>query len=144
MPIEENKIMVRRYFEISNEIKGDPSKVQALAEEFLAPEFVAHHSMLGDMSVEQYVATYEKFCAAFPDLNYSITNIIAEEDKVVVQCMATGTHKGEFQGVPPTGKKINVMAFGLYRIANGKFVENWGLVDNLAHMQQLGLIPSQQ
>ena len=58
--------------------------------------------------------------------------------------MAKGTHTGEFQGVPPTGKEINVMAFGLYRIANGKFVENWGLVDSLAHMQQLGLIPSQQ
>lgn len=142
MSIEENKELIHRYFEAGNGIQGDISKVRALAEEFLAPGFVAHHSMAGDMNAEQYMATYEMFFAALPDLKYTIVDIIAEGDKVVVQSKASGTHKGTFQAIPPTGKQINVSAVGVYRIAGGKFVENWGLTDSLGLMQQLGMIPS--
>jgi steroid delta-isomerase-like uncharacterized protein len=141
MSIEENKELIRRYVEAGNSIQGDVSKVRALAEEFLAPGFVAHHSMAGDMNAEQFITTYEMFFTAFPDLKYTIVNMIAEEDKVVLQSTASGTHKGTFQGIPPTGKLINVSAVGVYRIAGGKFVENWGLTDSLGLMQQLGIIP---
>jgi steroid delta-isomerase-like uncharacterized protein len=89
-----------------------------------------------------HTSVFEGFFAAFPDLKYSIVNMIAEGDKVVVQSVASGTHKGEFQGIPPTGKQIKVAAVGIYRIAGGKFVENGGLVDGLGMMQQLGVIPS--
>ena len=142
MSTDEKKELLRRYFEQSNEIKGDPNKVRALAKEFLAPEFVSHHSMLGDINSEQYVDIYIEFFSAFPDLHFSIINMIAEEDKIVVQWVGTGIHKGEYQGIPPTEKEIRVMAFGLYRIANSKIVEVWVLVDALTQMQQLGVIPS--
>jgi steroid delta-isomerase-like uncharacterized protein len=142
MSIEENKELLRRYFEQANEIEGDINKVRIFAKEFLAPEFVSHHSQLGDMNSEQYVKIYIEFFTAFPNLNYSVVNMIAEEDKVAVQWMTTGTHKGEFLGIPPTGKEIRVMGFALYRIANDKLVEIWALVDSLTQMQQLGVIPS--
>jgi steroid delta-isomerase-like uncharacterized protein len=142
MSVEENKELIRRYFEAGNSIQGDISKVRALAEEFLAPGFVAHHSMAGDMNADQYMATYEMLFAAFPDLKYIILNIVAEGDKVVVQSKASGTHKGAFQGIPPTGKQVNVSAVGIYRIAGNKVLEHWGLTDSLGLMQQLGIIPS--
>ena len=97
--------------------------------------------MLGEINSEQYVDIYIEFFSAFPDLHFSIINMIAEEDKVVVQWVGTGIHKGEYQGIPPTEKEIRVMAFGLYRIANSKIVEVWVLVDALTQMQQLGVIP---
>jgi steroid delta-isomerase-like uncharacterized protein len=141
MSIEENKALIRRFIESWNDNKRNPDMVSALAKEFLDPDFVAHNTMYGDVKIEQYIEHYTKLILAFPDLTYTISDMVAEDDKVIVQVMATGKHLGEFQGVPATGRDINVMAFGLYKIANNKFIENWGLVDGLTQMKQLGLLP---
>lgn len=66
MSTEENKALVCRYFEESSDVKGDPNTVRAIAGEFLAPEFVAHHSYAGDMNSEQYTTFYEVFFTASP------------------------------------------------------------------------------
>jgi predicted ester cyclase len=66
---------------------------------------------------------------------------LAEDDKVTTRGYFTGTHKGDFQGIPPTGKQIKVKYIDVWRITNGKMVENWVQMDQLGLMQQLGVIP---
>jgi predicted ester cyclase len=68
---------------------------------------------------------------------------VAENDLVVVFLNFTGTHKGEFQGMPPTNKKINIRSADLYRIENEKIAEHWDVVDQLNLLQQTGAILSQ-
>jgi len=76
---------------------------------------------------------------AFPDIHLTIDDMIAEGDKVAMRITWTGTHKGEFMGIPPTNKKITIRAIFIERFAGGKIVEEWGMYDTLSLMQQLGL-----
>jgi predicted ester cyclase len=80
---------------------------------------------------------------AFPDIQAKIEHIVAENDLVVVFLNFTGTHRGEFQGMPPTNKKINIRSADLYRIENEKIVEHWDIVDQLNLLQQTGATLSQ-
>jgi steroid delta-isomerase-like uncharacterized protein len=142
MSIEENKELIRRYIEVGNSIQGDTSKVRTMAEEFLAPGFISHHSLAGDMKPEQWITSYEALFSAFPDMQYTIVDMIAEGDRVAVQYVSKATHRGIFQGIPPTEKQIIVTGVGIYRIAQGRFTEIWAFVDTFSMMQQLGIIPS--
>ena len=81
------------------------------------------------------------FRTAFPDLQVTVDDLIAEGDKVVARITAKGTHKGEFMGTPATNKQISMQEIHICRIAGGKIVEHWGLEDSLGMMQQLGMIP---
>jgi steroid delta-isomerase-like uncharacterized protein len=78
--------------------------------------------------------------AAFPDLYFSIEDMIAEDDKVVTRYVFSGTHLGEFWGIPATGKSVKVKAIWIHRLANGKIVEgrDWGVIDVYDMMKQLG------
>ena len=76
---------------------------------------------------------------AFPDLQVKIEHIVAENDLVVVFLNFTGTHKGEFQGMLPTNKKINIRSADVYRIENEKIAEHWDVVDQLNLLQQTGI-----
>jgi predicted ester cyclase len=98
-------------------------------------------------AIEKYSAQQENkgfkqflsaFFTAFPDIHTNIEHIVAENDLVVVFLNFTGTHKGEFQGRPPTNKKINIRSADLYRIENEKIVEHWDVVDQLNLFQQTG------
>jgi predicted ester cyclase len=80
--------------------------------------------------------------AAFPDLQLTVEDIIAEGDRVAVNLTARGTHRGTFQGIAPTGKTVTVSAFEVVRIENGKLVEHWGGPDTLNLLQQLGAVIS--
>ena len=80
---------------------------------------------------------------AFPDLQTKIEHIVAENDLVLVFLNFTGTHKGEFRGMPPTNKKVNIRSADLYRIENEKIVEHWDVVDQLNLLQQTGTTLSQ-
>ena len=77
---------------------------------------------------------------AFPDVETKIEHIVAENDFVVVFLSFTGTHKGEFRGMPPTNKKVSIRSADLYRIENEKIVEHWDVVDQLNLLQQTGVI----
>ncbi len=79
--------------------------------------------------------------AAFPDINFTIEDMVAEGDKVVARWTLRGTHLGEFIGIPPTGKQVAVSGVIIHRLAGGKIVEDWALRDSLGLMRQLGLIP---
>ena len=75
---------------------------------------------------------------AFPDIHTKIEHIVAENDLVAVYLNFTVTHKGEFQGIPPTNKKVNIRSADVYRIENEKIVEHWDVVDQLNLLHQTG------
>jgi predicted ester cyclase len=81
--------------------------------------------------------------AAFPDLRMEAEDVLASADKVVARVHATGTHQGEFMGIPATGKSVDVQVIDIMRFgADGLVHEHWGLFDALGMMQQLGAIPA--
>jgi steroid delta-isomerase-like uncharacterized protein len=87
-------------------------------------------------------ALFQSMFDAFPDFEMSVEDTIAEGDKVVIRVTARGTHQGEFMGMPPTGRRIEVPLIDIARIRDGKIAEHWGVMDNAAMMQQLGAMPS--
>ncbi len=138
MSVEENKALVRRvYEEIHN--KGNFAAV----DELVAINFIDHNAppeiSPGPEGIKQ---TFTMFRNAFPDLNVTVEDMIAEGDKVVARITLRGTHKGEFMGIAPTGKQIKLATIDIVRIAGGKIAERWGVGDNLGMMEQLGVIPA--
>lgn len=92
----------------------------------------------GVENIKQFFTELRK---AFPDINFTIVDQVAEENKVVTHWTATGSQKAEFKGIPATGKKVTFTAMGIDKISDGKFVECWPNIDELGLMQQLGVIP---
>jgi len=78
----------------------------------------------------------------YPDLHLTVEDVIAEGAKLVCRNTVTGTHQGEYMGLPPTGKSVAYNEIFIFRFANGRVVETWGVVDVLSQMKQLGLIPA--
>jgi steroid delta-isomerase-like uncharacterized protein len=139
MSIEQNKVLVRQMVEeIFN--RGNLS----LANEFLAPDFVEREELPPGMPSDREGVTQltTMLRSGFPDFKATIDDIIAEDDKVVIRQTWSGTHRGEFMGVPPTGKSVSFGVIDFIRVDGGKFVEHWGQMDTMGMMQQLGAIPS--
>jgi steroid delta-isomerase-like uncharacterized protein len=81
--------------------------------------------------------------SAFPDTNVTVHEMLAEGDLVAARITVSGTHKGDFIGIPATGKTVDIEAMDIVRIKNGKIEEHWGLTDTVKMMQQLGVMPEQ-
>lgn len=138
MPVEENKVLLRRYIEeVLNQGNVDA------VDKFFAADCVDHTAPPGTPpgahGIKQLLAAR---LTAFSNIHATIEDIIAEEDKVVSRFTARGTHTGEFLGIAPTGKEVSLMQISIDRVAGGKIVEHWGLADQMALMQQLGFVPS--
>jgi steroid delta-isomerase-like uncharacterized protein len=139
MSIEQNKAMFRQMVdEIFNQ--GNMS----LVDELMATDFVEHEELPpgipgGREGVKVLTTQLRK---AFPDFKAVIEDLIAEGDRVVGRMTWTGTQKGEFMGIPPTDKSISIEVIDIIRIAGDKFVEHWGIMDNMGMMQQLGVVPA--
>jgi steroid delta-isomerase-like uncharacterized protein len=142
MLIKETKDLIGRYYEECNAIKGNLAKFEGMVDAFFVPDFIGH-SPTGDTNFEQWKQHRASLYTAFPDLNWTIEDMIAEGDKIVVRFRASGTQKGTFQGLPPTERPINITGVAIYRIASGKFAEDWAFMDTLGVMRQLGVIPGQ-
>ena len=137
MSNEENKALVRRFFEAFN--AGDLDGVAAL----FAPHAVVHNSGAPDpLNLEGFRQLAAIFLAAFPAGKHTIEDMIGEGDKVVTRITYRGTHTGDLMGIPPTGKQVAVSAMTIDQITNGNIVETWRLFDQLGMMQQLGVIPA--
>jgi steroid delta-isomerase-like uncharacterized protein len=139
MSVEQNKALARQLAEeVLN--KGNMSR----ADEIIAPNFVEHEELPPGIPPgrEAPKMMFTMLRSAFPDFKATIDDMIAEGDKVVIRQTWTGTQKGEFMGMPPTGKSISIGVIDIIRIADGKFVEHWGVMDQMAMMQQLGAIPA--
>ena len=85
-----------------------------------------------------YIAVIEMMRGGFPDIQWSLDDIIAEGDKVAARFTMCGTHKNLFFGIPATGKSIEVKAINFYRFANGQIVEEHGMPDMLGLLHQIG------
>jgi len=137
MTAEDNKRIVREFYEeVLN--KGN----LAVIDKVTAANYVDHTAAPGvPPGIAGEKAWFAMLHAAFPDGRTTIEDIVAEGDKVVVRGTMTGTHKGEFLGIPATGKKVKISGIDMTRFANGKSVEHWGQWDVAGMMQQLGVMP---
>ncbi len=131
MSVEENKALVRHIYELCNPVQI------ASTYQFYAPGCV-FHTINGDSFVEQVSEFDSKVLTAFPDIAYTLEDMIAEGDKVAWRARFTATHQGEFLGVAPTGKKIDMSYIAMFRIVDGKGVEYWSSVDISRLMRQIG------
>jgi steroid delta-isomerase-like uncharacterized protein len=138
MSAEENKVCVRRlYEEVFNK-----QNVAAI-DDYFAPTVIDHSLPPGvPGGVEGVRLTIAMYLAAFPDLNFTLEDLIAEGDKVVAHWTLRGTHQGASLGMPPTGKHITLPGISILRLDDGKAVETWVIFDQMGMLQQLGLAPA--
>lgn len=111
--------------------------VEAL-DDCYAPDYVDHQAGMAPPNRDGVKAFIKAARTAFPDLTLTIEESLAVGDKVLSRILARGTHTGPFMGVAPTGKTFSVARFDVFRLANGRFVEHWGVIDRLSLLQQIG------
>ena len=135
---EQNKQLVRQFFEASD--RQDTEMMDQLVS---STNYSLHFSGMPPMdwntNKEQFLAPFNK---AFPDLRRNIVDMVAEGDKVAVSINVTGTYKGEFKGIPATGKQVSFTAIDILTIIDGKITEEWATADMMGLMQQIGAIPA--
>ena len=134
MTTDDNKALVQRFFdEVINQ------RNLAILDQFVPPGGVNHTVPPGmPQETNHFLGHYLN---AFPDITATVEDLVADGDKVVARVSYRGTHRGAFRGIAPTGKQITVIGINIFRIANGKLVEHWGLTDRLAALQQVGVAP---
>ncbi len=134
MSIEENKDLVRRYFQ-TVVVDRDFSKFS----EFTAPGFHIDRSAVpkGLHGKEGLSNQMDMLFEAFPDLDFQIVDMVAEGDKVVIRLEARGTHKGVYAGIEPTGRRVLYKALIMYRVVDGKLTEAWSNADDWGLVEQL-------
>ena len=140
MSAEENKAVVRRFFE---ELLSTDNL--AVADEILSPGFRFYFAGGPDpMDLESYKEFLMARRAAFPDRRFVVEDMIAEGDKISARFTMRGTHRGELRGIAPTGREVTMTGIDMIRLEEGKMVEDRVEVDQLGMMQQLGVIASPQ
>jgi len=134
---ELNKAVIRRFVEeVQNEKNWDTF------DELNADDFVNLSSPPGVPSDKEGGKMFlGAFISAFPDSYVTIEDMIAEGDRVVTKKTFNGTHTGELNGIPPTGKPVSIQYVDIMRLRDGQIVEHWLSMDQLSFMQQLGLVP---
>jgi steroid delta-isomerase-like uncharacterized protein len=137
MSPEENKAIVRRFVEEAQS-RGNISAV----DQFLTADFVDHSPFFGLPPTREGVKQlFTMLRTAFPDLQATIHDQVAERDKVVTRKTFYCTHQGELLGIPATGKQVAIDVIDILQLAGGKITDHWAVVDLLGLMQQLGIIP---
>jgi len=136
METDQNKAMVRNFLE---RLDKDISAI----EEFFVPECTACLPGNPPTDREGFRQFVAMLYSAFPDLHHEIEMQIAENDKVASIINVYGTHNGDFQGIPPTGRQVEFQDFMITRIQEGKFIELWAQFDALKLLQQLGILQLQ-
>jgi steroid delta-isomerase-like uncharacterized protein len=135
----ENKAIVRRlYEEVWNKRRVE------LVDELMSPSHAMHDNHLPDSGVgpEAYKRNVARYVTGFPDLRFTVEDMVAENDKVAVGWTISGTHKGEFRGISPTGKKVSIEGITINHIADGKIMDSYVNWDALSLLQQFGVAPA--
>lgn len=138
MTTETNKKAMIRFLEFIN------TASEALAQELVSPDADFHvpghpEPVKGPQGYLEIIAMMR---SGFPDIQWTLEEMIAENDKIAARFIMRGTHQGTFFGVPPSGKPIKVQAMNFYRLTDGKIVEERGQPDLLALLQQIGAVPA--
>jgi len=131
------KAIVQRYYaEVI--LKGN----FAVLEEVVAKEIVAHGPGFLDIKGHAtFLQSVQSFRTAFPDVQGTLEDVLAEGDRVVVRWTEQGTHQGEYAGIAATGKAMQWTGISIYRLAEGKVIEMWVQMDHLGLLRQLGAVP---
>ena len=139
MSAEENKAVIRRWIEASND-----RDLQAEAD-VLAPGYVAHvPGAPGPLDLEAWTQFSGSFAEAFPDIRLTVEDIFSAGEKVAARVAFHGTHRGEFQGIAPTCKEVAFSSIEVNRVVGGKVEEHWVELDLLGLMQQRGALSEPQ
>jgi len=138
MSLEHNKTAVRRYYdEVLN--GGDLTVLDELA----VVDYVENDPFPGQGDGRQYLrARAATLLAAFSPCVFTVEDVVAEQDRVVVRWRCTGTHSGEFLDIPATHREFDIAGIDIHRLASGRMAEHWHVVDQLAQLQQLGVLPA--
>lgn len=132
---ERNKAVVRDFID-GLFTKGDPSAVDT----YLAEDFINHDPPFGvTPDAEGMRVAGAMMRAAFPDWHSELHALVAEGDIVVERFTASGTHQGDVMGVPPSGNTVSLPGINIFRLRDGRIIERWGRLDDLAFLKQLGL-----
>ena len=138
MSIEQNKALCHRlYAAVSS---GDFD----VLDQIVVPNFVEHETVAPGMPAgrEGLKVLFRMIRQAMPDMVMTPEDIVAEGDRVAIRAVMTGTQTGEFMGLPPSGKHVEITVMDLDRIENNQFAEHWGVGDMMALMTQIGAIPA--
>src|SRR5262252_6268286 len=138
MPTDNKSIVRRMYEEVWNKRNLE------VAKELISPSHAMQLIDLPDSGIgpEAYARNVVQFVRAFPDLKFTVLDMVEENEKGVVLWNISGTHKGEFRGVAPTGKKVSVDGITIIQLADGKIMDSYVSMDMWGMMQQLGAIPA--
>jgi predicted ester cyclase len=143
MSVEQCRAIVARFYE---ELWN--GRNLGVADEIIAPGCVTHQlssgaepvgAPRGPEAVKQHVA---EWLAGFPDMRFTVEEVIAEADRVMSRSVMRGTHSGTWLGIPPTGRRVSVRLVVIQRVEGGKIVEDWVLTEALGFFQQLKLVPA--
>ena len=135
---QKNKRVVRQFFEAF-----DRHDVESMEQLVSTANYSLHFSGMPTMDWTGHKQLISTITSAFPDIHHEIEDVVAEgPDKVAIRMNVIGTHKGEFLGIPQSGKKGSISSMDFFTIIDGKFVEHWVNADMMGLMQQIGAIPA--
>lgn len=135
MDVEQNRTLVRRFHDILN--RGGLDRYG----EILPPAYVDRNPLPGQASgIKGLIEALAGFRAAFPDIRFTIEDILAEGDRVAVRTTGEGTHRGDFMGFRPTAKRVRFAAIDIHRIASGRIAASWHVDEIASVLAQIGAL----
>jgi steroid delta-isomerase-like uncharacterized protein len=136
--MSESEPVVRRFLD---EVIGKGNA--DVLDEVMSQELVWHGGSFGEIrGLDDFKQFIGQFLVAFPDLRVAVDDVIGVDDKVAARLTVRGTHDGELMGIPASGKDATWTDINIYRVADGKIVEEWFCGDYLGMMQQIGAVPA--
>jgi steroid delta-isomerase-like uncharacterized protein len=134
-----NKATFTRFHDAVN--SGNAELISKMIDELVEPDATIRTPVPLDVSGAAALKhVWAVLLQAFPDLHLTVEDMIAEGDKIVVRNTVTGTHRGEYLGLPPTGKPVKYNEIFIFRLEGGRVAETWGVVDVYSQLKQLGVI----
>jgi len=137
---EQNKAISRRFCDVMN--TNDVEIISRTIDELVEPDaLIRTLSPIGFTGARALKEVFLRLHRAYPDLHITVEDLIAEDDKVVSRNVVTGSQRGEYMGIQPTGKSVKYDEIFIFRFVNGRITETWGVVDVLSQLRQLDAIP---
>ncbi|HEX8857376.1 MAG TPA: ester cyclase [Thermoleophilaceae bacterium] len=135
-----NKATFRRFNDAVN--SGDMELISKMIDELVAPDVRIRTPLpLKETGAQALKQVWATLLRAYPDLHVTVEDLLGEGDKLVCRNVVTGTHRGEYMGIPPTGRSVTYNEMFIFRFEDGRVAETWGVVDVLSQLRQLGAIP---
>jgi steroid delta-isomerase-like uncharacterized protein len=138
---ETNKATIKRFHDATN--TRDPELISKTIDEVFHPDVLVRTPLpIGATGAQAMREVWARLLRVYPDLHVTIEDLLADGDKVVSRNTVTGTHQGDYMGHPPTGKPITYSEIFIFRFADGRIAETWGVVDVFSQVKQIGVIPA--